>query len=549
MVRDSNNSLQTAKRLGLNPLGVVQRDTLGQDDRIDYYRFRLDRSSLVTLALRQFTGSARVELIDNSREPIPLDTYQGPGIDVLLSGSLAEGDYYLRVLNSGTSTRYRLSVNSIEYPVSDPNLPPPNTSVFVSINFGRPDANPTDLVVVGNALYFAADNGINGQELFRISGRRNNLTRFDINQQGRGQGSDPRDLVNLNGTLYFTATDGFSGRELYRLGANERTPTRIADLNPGEVGSDPAGLTVFNNQLFFTADRDNGLGRELYRTDGTADGIRLVSDINSGEESSNPTDFAIANNTLYFAATRDDVGRELFASSGTDSRLVFDLNFGRTDDIPTSSIPTDLINVNNVLYFAATDDLRGRELWRYDPVNNPTVRPQTFTNLSTSDNAASPGSDLTALTVTDFASIDTFLAARPNRNRSAIAAINNTIYFAATSREFGRELFSSEGRFASIALVGNINENGSSNPTNLTTLNNQLFFAASAGNVTGNELYRYNPRIRRANRRLVRIADINVGAGGSDPADFVLYRNQLIFAATSSLSGRELRSFPLRPNS
>ena len=545
--RDSNNDLRTAKRLGANPFRVVTREQIGLGDRNDFYQFRLTRASSLNVSLRRYSGNATVELLDDRGSRVQRVNFPGTGIDVLLSGSLAPGRYYLRVFNRRTTAPYRLRVNAIEdLENGGVNPQPSETTLFRNINPGGLGSDPSDLIVVGNFLYFAADNGFNGRELFRTTGRGDNLTRIDINLRSIGASSDPRDLVNINGTLYFSATDGFNGRELFRITGNARTASLVTDLNPGEDDSNPDGLINFNNVLYFTADSGNGQGRELYRSNGTRNSTELVADINPGAASSNPTDFAVVNNVLYFAADNGFNGRELFSNNGTigNVNLVADLNFGRTDGLADSSIPTDLINVNNVLYFAATSQLDGREVWRYDPLADANTPPAVISNLSNATTGSSPGTDLSALPGSDPAVLENFLADRPNR--SAFAAIDNGLYFAATSEVLGRELYRTDGTFASTALVNNINPNGSSDPTGLTNINGVLYFGATASTLFGKELYRFNPSARRPRARLVRVSDINPGEGGSEPTEFVQFRNNLIFVATTPFFGQELRSLPLR---
>ncbi len=56
----------------------------------------------------------------------------------------------------------------------------------------------------------------------------------------------------------------------------------------------------------------------------------LLSDINSGAIGSAPADLTAVNGTLFFSATGDGVGRELWALDGTDDsiRLVKDIGLG-----------------------------------------------------------------------------------------------------------------------------------------------------------------------------------------------------------------------------
>jgi ELWxxDGT repeat protein len=64
--------------------------------------------------------------------------------------------------------------------------------------------------------------------------------------------SNPTDLTVLNGILYFAANDGVHGQELWSYDGQQ---TRlVVDINPGQYGSDVQELTVYNGRLFFSAD-------------------------------------------------------------------------------------------------------------------------------------------------------------------------------------------------------------------------------------------------------------------------------------------------------
>src|SRR5262249_26519468 len=84
-------------------------------------------------------------------------------------------------------------------------------------------------------------------------------------------GSDPGDLRNFNGVLFFTADDGASGRELWASDGSEEGTVLVQDVLPGPGGSAPGWLTVANGLLFFAAD-DGFHGRELGAS--SSDGAR-----------------------------------------------------------------------------------------------------------------------------------------------------------------------------------------------------------------------------------------------------------------------------------
>lgn len=60
-------------------------------------------------------------------------------------------------------------------------------------------------------------------------------------------------MTEYNGKLYFAANDGIDGIELWSHDAATNTTTRVWDINAGSGNSDPHFLTVYNDRLYFTA--------------------------------------------------------------------------------------------------------------------------------------------------------------------------------------------------------------------------------------------------------------------------------------------------------
>ena len=90
----------------------------------------------------------------------------------------------------------------------------------------------------------------------------------------------------------------------------------------------------------------------------------LVRDIATTplELDSDPSEGVRIGNLLFFAATDEPHGRELWVTDGTThgTRLVTDIH-------PTGDArPAALVAVGGVLYFVADDGVHGYELWRSD---------------------------------------------------------------------------------------------------------------------------------------------------------------------------------------
>jgi ELWxxDGT repeat protein len=127
-------------------------------------------------------------------------------------------------------------------------------------------SNPGEMVVFQDRLYFAADDGTHGYELWSFDGANAELV-TEINptpDPGNGDtflmDSNPRDFAVLGDRLYFAADDGVHGRELWSY--DGQTASLFLDINPGQYGSEVSELTVYNGQLFFSADNgySPGLG-------------------------------------------------------------------------------------------------------------------------------------------------------------------------------------------------------------------------------------------------------------------------------------------------
>jgi ELWxxDGT repeat protein len=102
----------------------------------------------------------------------------------------------------------------------------------------------------------------------------------------------PRYLTNVNGTLFFAANDGTHGLELWKSDGTSAGTVMVKDIYPNpnsSVGRFPY-YTFFanvNGTLFFTATNGTS-GYELWKSDGTSEGTVMVKDINPGSQSSTP---------------------------------------------------------------------------------------------------------------------------------------------------------------------------------------------------------------------------------------------------------------------
>ncbi len=95
----------------------------------------------------------------------------------------------------------------------------------------------------------------------------------------------PLHLTRVGDLVFFAADDGVHGRELWISDGTLNGTRMLKDINRGRDSSLLAHFSEVDGLLFFRA--DDGLhGRELWVSDGTAEGTRMVRDINPGSSPS-----------------------------------------------------------------------------------------------------------------------------------------------------------------------------------------------------------------------------------------------------------------------
>jgi ELWxxDGT repeat protein len=286
-------------------------------------------------------------------------------------------------------------------------------------------SEPRLLTDVNGTLYFTANDGTRGRELWRSDGTEAGTVLVkDITPGANGDG--PVALINVNGVLHFVAYDGTqtsvwrsdgtaagtvpvtplvqaavpsaalvnAGGALYALASwvivrTDGTPegtVRLVDDSQRRVSR--MGL-LHGSSLLFVSSGQSG-NSEPWITDGTPEGTRLLKDIYPGEAGSSPSDFYDAGGVGYFSARHPQTGEELWRTDGTPEGtvLVADIDpstasFAR----PNWSEPAGFfLAPDGAVYFAATRQDVGREMWRIRPSGGASVAGRhVFYNNSTFD--------------------------------------------------------------------------------------------------------------------------------------------------------------------
>ena len=373
------------------------------------------------------------------------------------------------------------------------------TVLVKDIYAGSSSSSPDDLTAIGETLYFSANDGEHGDELWKSDGTADGTVMVADIRDGSSS-SSPDDLTAVGDALYFSANDGEHGDELWTSDGTADGTVLVKDIRDGYSGSYLSDLTAVGDTLYFRAN-DGEHGWELWTSDGTADGTVMVADIVAGSSSSYPYNLTAVGDTLYFRA-QDEVGSRLWVASGT--------TVAQTPvSIPTGNcIQEDVSCVvfGDTLYFQANDGEHGNELWKSDGTTDGTVMVKDIRDGSGS-------SDLSDLTV-----------------------VGDTLYFSAYDGEHGNELWKSDGTADGTVLVKDIRDgSSSSSPDNLAAVGDTLYFWANDGE-HGDELWTSDGTADGT----VMVKDIVAGSGSSYASYLTAVGDTLYFRAYDGEHGYEL---------
>jgi ELWxxDGT repeat protein len=224
------------------------------------------------------------------------------------------------------------------------------------------------LTAAGNNLFFTAQqDSAQGVELWQSNGTSAGTTVFDLDPVPL-QGSNPHSLVNVNGTLYFEADNGTDGPQLWK--STGGSPVMISNLQFGPlITFFPANTTNVNGTLFFTA-HDASHGNNLWKSNGTSAGTFMVKDIAPGAAEYDILNLTAVGRNLYFVTSEGTAGFEMWMSDGTSTGTSLVANIG-----PGSSDAniTQVGATSSLLFFGANDGAHGYEPWVARLPNNAPV--------------------------------------------------------------------------------------------------------------------------------------------------------------------------------
>lgn len=193
----------------------------------------------------------------------------------------------------------------------------PGTSVVKDIILLEPsslEAGNAWVTLSNNRIFFVANDAKTGKELWVSTGASGNATLVkDIRTTSAGigltQGSAPTHLVNANGRIFFLADDGVNGRELWTSTGTAASTVLVRNIAPGTASPDIQDLIAVGDIVCFTAD-DGVSGREVWVSDGSSAGTFMLEDLLPGDRTSNPSSLAGFGTNLYLSAADSQYGQE-----------------------------------------------------------------------------------------------------------------------------------------------------------------------------------------------------------------------------------------------
>ncbi len=267
----------------------------------------------------------------------------------------------------GTLARPQLEINSHSAITAD-------TAVFFLANDGfygtelwRTDGTSggalrlTDLTAGSGSPNWEYWNASNGQFFVTIpftayTTDGSNAASVHVFGGGSSQNAIESRVLELRGKYYFSCSDNFVDGPCVKSGST-------TTLLTSELIVSSTTYVAVNEKVFFTA-TTMASGTELWVTDGTAAGTKMVADLATGTPDSNPNSLTRMDDKLYFIARDLTHGYELWTSDGTTAgtTMLVDLNPGSANGAGTIYGAID-----GTLYFSGySAALGGNVLYRTD---------------------------------------------------------------------------------------------------------------------------------------------------------------------------------------
>jgi Bacterial pre-peptidase C-terminal domain len=255
----NDNSLAKSQVLGvLDGNTVTKRDALNKRDRVDFFRFTLNRSSNVNFKLAGLRANADLSLLDSTGKNIVRSAKPGNKAEKV-QRQLAAGTYYVQVRGNGGATKYKLKGSGVAVGGggggATPGAGTAGNPIDLGTLTGAPVSRSQDTAGLRdeNKLYYKFQMGQIGEVNFRMSqvtGSGRVSLYYDSNRNGKwdfedrtlnfgvaegsaSNNSTESEVLPVAGTYFLVgSSDNLTSNVRYDL---LLTPTLV----PGNLPTDP----------------------------------------------------------------------------------------------------------------------------------------------------------------------------------------------------------------------------------------------------------------------------------------------------------------------
>jgi ELWxxDGT repeat protein len=317
---------------------------------------------------------------------------------------------------------------------------PTGTQLLKDIELRTNDANPRSGMQEGSLLYFLA-NDANGVGVWRTDGT-------SVGTQLLHDGA-VANITDVAGTIYFSDYDQTSGSQIWKTDGTPSGTMMVASFAPTGSGLLFTNLTPVGTTLYFDvrnpASPSGQATSQLWKLDSSPSGASRVDGVTII-----PAQKPVASGGALYVRAVSNTGAELWKIDDAtgSAEIVADIAPG-----PQDSNPTDLLDVDRTVYFAAYDPVNQWGLWRTDGTGNGAVL--LHGGFAGSAAAAQIG---------------------------GMTRLGKTVYFRAGSLSGGYELWKSVGTPQGTQVVKSFGAHvpglgiGDGGPNSMTAVGNTLYF-------------------------------------------------------------------------
>ena len=198
---------------------------------------------------------------------------------------------------------------------------PNGTRLFIDLVPGSGSSSPQDLAVANGLLFFKADDSSGfGEELWVVNPLTN--TTYQVADIRNGSdGSTINYITPYKDHVYFSADDGIHGNELWRSNGTESGTMLFLDLVPGPDIGLPVFFSEIGGFLYFRGRHSTTYSFQhvIYRTDGTVEGTIMIVGVTGSAESA----LIEIQGGLYLAYWTVATGSELSRMDGCGDNFFF----------------------------------------------------------------------------------------------------------------------------------------------------------------------------------------------------------------------------------